>query len=251
MKIPDLTANAIDISVVIPIYNEEENIGPLLEELLPILGKTGKTFEIVCIDDSSTDNSLSVLEEIKKRFSGLRIIRHSINCGESAAGATGFAHARGGIIITIDGDQQNDPADIPLLLDALENADAVCGVRRKREDDWVKRISSRIANGFRNRITGDTISDAGCTFRALRKSALREVPVFNGMHRFLPTLLRLQGYTVKEVLVNHRPRTRGTSKYGIGNRMFRGLVDCFAIRWWRRRCLPGNRVYSNKGESFS
>ncbi len=150
---------------------------------------------------------------------------------------------RGSVIITIDGDQQNDPADIPALLKALESADAVCGVRRKREDDWVKRISSRVANRFRNRVTGDTISDAGCTFRALKADTLREIPVFNGMHRFLPTLLRLQGYKVVEILVNHRPRTRGESKYGIGNRMFRGLIDCFAIRWWRRRCVPANRAF--------
>lgn len=233
----------IELSVVIPIYNEEENIEPLLEELFPILRNTRRTFEVICVDDSSTDNSLSVLKEMKKIYPELRIIRHRINSGESAAGATGFAYARGSVIITIDGDQQNDPADIPSLLEALEDADAVCGTRGKREDDWVKRISSRIANGFRNRITGDVISDAGCTFRALRTTALGEIPVFNGMHRFLPTLLRLQGYRVKEISVNHRPRTRGKSKYGIGNRMFRGLVDCFAMRWWRRRCLLGDRVH--------
>jgi dolichol-phosphate mannosyltransferase len=236
------------ISVVIPIYNEEENIEPLLEELFPILRNTGKTFEVLCIDDASTDTSVAALNEQKKKYPELRIIRHKINSGESAAGATGFAHARGSVIITIDGDQQNDPADIPLLLKTIENADAVCGVRRKREDDWVKRISSRIANGFRNRVTGDTISDAGCTFRALRAEALQEIPVFNGMHRFLPTLLRLQGYKVVEILVNHRPRTRGKSKYGIGNRAFRGLIDCFAIRWWRRRCVPADRIYIEDGK---
>ena len=232
-----------ELSVVIPIYNEEENIGPLLEELFPVLRDTGKTFEVLCVDDASTDASPSVLKEEQKKYAELRIIRHSINSGESAAGATGFANARGSVIITIDGDQQNDPADIPELLKALGSADAVCGVRRKREDDWVKRISSRVANRFRNQVTGDTISDAGCTFRALKADTLREIPVFNGMHRFLPTLLRLQGYKVVEILVNHRPRTRGESKYGIGNRMFRGLIDCFAIRWWRRRCVPANRVF--------
>ena len=241
----------IDLSVVIPIYNEEENIEPLLEELFPILRNIGRPFEIICVDDSSTDGSLSVLEKQKKRYAELRIIRHRINSGESAADATGFTHARGTVIITIDGDQQNDPADIPMLLETLKDADAVCGVRRKREDDWVKRISSRIANGFRNLVTGDTISDAGCTFRALRKNALWEIPVFNGMHRFLPTLLRLQGFKVKEILVNHRPRTRGKSKYGIGNRMFRGLVDCFAIRWWRRRCVPSDRVHKDDRKTQS
>jgi hypothetical protein len=150
----------------------------------------------------------------------------------------------------MDADQQNDPADIPALLAAPKDADAVCGIRRQREDDWVKRISSRVANGFRNRVTKDTISDAGCTFRALRREALREIPVFNGMHRFLPTLMRLQGFTVVEIGVNHRPRTLGESKYGVGNRMFRGLVDCFAILWWRKRCLPTKR-YRSENEALS
>jgi dolichol-phosphate mannosyltransferase len=238
----DMTYSDIDISVVIPVYNEEENLMPLLDELFPILRESGKGFEVICIDDASKDNSFSVLEGIKKVYAELRIVRHKLNCGESAAEATGFAHAKGDVIVTIDGDQQNDPADIPLLLEALDHADAVCGVRRKREDDWVKRISSKIANGFRNWATKDAVSDAGCTFRALKRNALKEIPVFNGMHRFLPTLLRLQGFTVTEVSVNHRPRTRGESKYGIGNRMFRGLIDCFAMIWWRRRCLPGNRA---------
>jgi dolichol-phosphate mannosyltransferase len=240
-----MATSEVELSVVIPIYNEEENIAPLLEELFPVLRGTGKTFEVLCVDDASTDSSLSVLKEQQKKYAELRIVRHNINSGESAAGASGFANAEGGVIVTIDGDQQNDPADIPALLRTLEGADAVCGVRRKREDDWVKRISSRVANRFRNRVTGDKISDAGCTFRALKADTLREIPVFNGMHRFLPTLLRLQGYKVVEILVNHRPRTRGKSKYGIGNRMFRGLIDCFAIRWWRRRCVPANRVLSD------
>lgn len=243
-----MSENIIELSIVIPIFNEEENIEPLLEELIPVLKKTKKRFEVICVDDASTDNSLSVLQKASKKYPELRVIRHKINSGESAAGATGFANAKGEIIITIDGDQQNDPADIPMLLKEIENADAVCGVRRKREDDWVKRVSSRIANKFRNFVTGDNILDAGCTYRAIRKSTLKEIPVFNGMHRFLPTLLRLQGYKVKEVLVNHRPRTRGKSKYGIGNRMFRGIIDCLAIRWWKKRCVPANRTYQNLQE---
>jgi glycosyltransferase involved in cell wall biosynthesis len=240
----------IEMTVIIPVYNEEENVEPLIGELFPVLRSNGRSFEVIYVDDSSTDNSLSVLEEMRKRYAELRVLRHRVNFGQSAALATGFAHARGNIIITLDGDQQNDPADLPLLFDAMGNFDAVCGVRKKRADNWVRRVSSRIANGFRNWITKDTITDAGCTYRALRKSALSEIPVFDGMHRFLPTLLRLQGYSVKEIPVNHRPRTRGQTKYGIGNRMFRGIVDCFAMRWWRRRCLPGHRIYIDKRESF-
>jgi len=245
-----MAPSKIALSVVIPVYNEQDNLKPLLEELFPVLNDIGRTFEVICVDDASTDRSFSVLQELQKKFAELRIIQHTLNCGESAGEATGFAHARGDWIVTMDADQQNDPADIPALLAAPKDADAVCGIRRRREDDWVKRISSRVANGFRNRVTKDTISDAGCTFRALRREALREIPVFNGMHRFLPTLMRLQGFTVVEIGVNHRPRTLGESKYGVGNRMFRGLVDCFAILWWRKRCLPTKR-YRSENEALS
>ena len=237
----------LKISIVIPVYNEEDNLEPLLDELFPVLIQIGCGFEVICIDDASTDGSSAVLQDLKdKKFPELRIVTHSINCGESAGQATGFANAHGDWIITMDADQQNDPADIPALLEAGKEVDAVCGIRQQREDDWVKRISSRIANGFRNRVTKDVIADAGCTFRAVKKEALREVPVFNGMHRFLPTLLRLQGFKVTEIPVNHRPRIRGESKYGIGNRMFRGLVDCFAILWFRKRCFPTKRFAPGK-----
>ncbi|CAB1055654.1 Glycosyl transferase, group 2 family [Olavius sp. associated proteobacterium Delta 1] len=154
-------------------------------------------------------------------------------------------------VVTMDADQQNDPADIPTLLEASKEADAVCGIRQNRQDDWVRRISSRIANGFRNWVTQDDIADAGCTFRAVRRVALGEIPVFKGMHRFLPTLLRLQGFKVIEIPVNHRPRTRGESKYGVRNRLFRGLIDCFAILWFRKRCFPANRFSPPNGASTS
>ena len=246
-----MAASDLKISVVIPVYNEEENLEPLLEELFPVLTEIGSAFEVICVDDASTDGSLAVLQTLLTKYSELKIVRHRLNCGESAAEASGFANARGDWIVTMDADQQNDPADIPALLAAAVKADAVCGVRQKREDDWVKRISSKIANGFRNWVTKDVVADAGCTFRALRREALREVPVFNGMHRFLPTLLRLKGFKVVEIPVNHRPRIRGVSKYGIGNRMFRGLVDCFAILWFRKRCFPTNRFSPQKEAATS
>ena len=234
-----------DLSVVIPVFNEEDNLEPLLKELEGVLAGLGRSYEVLCIDDCSTDRSLEVLKQLKATRPWLRILRHGVNSGESAAEATGFEHANGDIIITMDADQQNDPHDIPALLDSLkDDIVAVCGVRRKREDDWVKRLSSRTANVFRNWATGDRISDAGCTFRALRRQALREVLVFNGMHRFLPTMLRLQGYKVVEILVNHRPRVKGLSRYGVGNRVWRGMEDCFAMRWYRRRCVRGARFES-------
>ena len=238
----------IDLSVVIPVHNEEDNLEPLMIELQQALTLTGRTFEVICVDDRSTDGSLAVLERLRAERPYLRVVRHRVNAGESAGQATGFAHARGDVIITMDADQQNDPADIPALLAALrDDVSGVCGVRRVREDNWVRRVSSRLANGFRNRVTGDRVSDAGCTYRALRRSALRELPVFNGLHRFIPTLLRYQGCKVEEIVVNHRARTRGKSKYGIGNRLWRGLADCVAMRWYRARCVPYDRVAGGAG----
>ena len=235
----------VDISVVIPVFNEQENLEPLIVELEQELNRLSLQYEIVCVDDRSTDQSLQKLQALQRGHPYLRVIRHLVNSGESAGQATGFAFSQGDVIITMDADQQNDPADIPAMLKALHSdIVAVCGVRRIREDDWIRRLSSKIANRFRNAITGDQISDAGCTFRALRRSALRELPVFNGLHRFLPTILRLQGYRVVEIAVNHRQRTRGTSKYGVGNRLFRGILDCIAMRWFRRRCVRGDRVVS-------
>ena len=233
----------VDLTVVIPVYNEAANLEPLMLELEQALRQTDRSFEVVCVDDRSTDRSLEVLRELQATRPFLRIARHRVNSGESAAQATGFARARGDIVITMDADQQNDPADLPRLLAALgPDVAAVCGVRGVREDNWVRRISSRIANGFRNAMTGDRVADAGCTYRALRRSALEELPVFNGLHRFLPTILRYRGYRVVELNVNHRPRTRGQSKYGIGNRLWRGLADCFAMRWYRTRCVRGDRA---------
>lgn len=235
-------AGVPEVSVVIPVHNEEDNLAPLMGELEPVLAALGKPFEVILVDDTSTDGSLEVMRRLAGSRPWLRVVRHLVNQGESAAQATGFAAARGAYIVTMDADQQNDPADLPALFAALgPGVAAVCGVRRKREDDWVKRVSSRTANRFRDALLGDRISDAGCTYRVLRKAALREVPAFNGMHRFLPTILRFQGYTCVELLVNHRPRTRGKSKYGVGNRLWRGLRDCLAMRWFKRRCLRGDR----------
>jgi len=231
------------LSVVIPVFNEEDNLHSLLDELTSVMRPLGRPFEILCVDDASTDRSLQVLNELRARHPELRVLRHRVNSGESAAQASGFACARGEIIVTMDADLQNDPHDIPALLEALRpEVAAVAGVRRQRLDDTTRRLSSRIANGFRNWVTGDRIADAGCTFRALRRSAVRELPVFNGLHRFIPTLLRRQGYPVVEMLVNHRPRTRGQSKYGVGNRLWRGLRDCFGIRWFSARAVRGDRL---------
>lgn len=232
-----------ELSIVIPVYNEQDNLAPLVDELDECLGRLGKRCEVICVNDGSTDGSLQVLLEMQKTRPFLKVISHRVNSGESAGEATGFRSAEGDVVITMDADQQNDPADIPVLWEAMKrDVDCVCGVRKQRMDDWVKRMSSRIANRFRDWVVGDHVSDAGCTFRAIRRSALREIVVFNGMHRFLPTILRAQGYRVVEIEVHHRERTRGMSKYGIGNRLWRGIVDCLAVRWYVKRAIRGDRI---------
>ena len=230
----------VDLSVVVPCYDERDCIADLVREIDGVLDGLTLRSEILVVDDT-----VAVLEVLRARHPRLRVALHSLNCGQSAAVATGLACSRGDLLATLDGDGQNDPADLPRLLEALDGTgghDAVCGVRRRRRDSWVKRASSRVGNRFRDLVTGDRVSDAGCALRVLRRAAISELPIFNGMHRFLPTLLRAQGYDVIELDVDHRPRTAGRSKYGIGNRLWRGIADCVAVRWYRRRAVRGRRL---------
>lgn len=235
------------LSVIIPFYNEKENIAPLFKELIPVLRSLSVPFEVLCIDDGSNDNTLLELKEQKKIYPELRIFAHKFNLGQSAAYATGFIYSNGDIIITIDGDMQYYADDILLLLDKLKEADIVCGVREKRKDSLAKKIPSKLGNMVRNFILKDQITDMGCTFRAIKREALKEVPIFKGMHRFLPTILKFQGYKVIECKVRHRPRLYGKSKYGIWNRL-NFFLDCFGILWWKRRCLPRNRIKQEQNE---
>ncbi|WP_045219850.1 glycosyltransferase family 2 protein [Desulfonatronum thioautotrophicum] len=230
------------LSCILPIFDEEGCLEPLLQELEATLRELGRPYEIICVDDCSRDDSLALLSRLREQNDRLRLIRHTSNLGQSAAFATGFQVAAAPILITMDADMQHDPADIPRLLAALTpTTDMVCGVRANRRDTWIKRLSSRVANRFRDIVSGDRITDAGCTFRVLRRSAVVELAVFNGMHRFLPTLLRCRGLSVAELPINHRPRTSGVSKYGIGNRLWRGLLDCIAVRWYAQRAIPARR----------
>ncbi len=235
--------SSLRLSVVLPAFDEEGCVERLIREILSVTRPLAVPFEIVVTNDASRDSTGAILDRLADELPELVVVHHAINCGLSAALATGLERARGEIVVMMDGDEQADPHDIPALLAALQpDVDIVCGYRARRLDDFVKRASSKIGNGFRKLVTGDRVRDAGCTFRATRRDTLREIPVFNGMHRFLPTLYRYQGFRRVEVPVNHRPRTTGVSKFGIGNRMFRGVFDCFAMLWWRRRMLPARRV---------
>ena len=227
-------------SLVVPIYNEEENVANLLAEVGDVLAPHGP-FEVIAVDDGSRDGSLARMRQWKREHAAhwLRILCLERNSGQSAAVMAGAEQARAAIVATIDGDMQNDPRDIPAMLAIVESgrADAVCGVRRKRKDTLVRRVSSRVGNGVRNWLTGDRVADAACGIKVIRREFFLRAPKFAGMHRFMATLVRYLGGTVAELDVNHRPRAAGTAKYGIGNRIWRGLRDCFAMRWLRTRVL--------------
>jgi len=225
------------ISVVIPVYNEEENLPELFRELTEVLEKLSVSFEIIFIDDGSKDRSGAILREFAHKDERVRIIFFQKNSGQSAAFAAGFRSARGEIVVTMDADLQNDPHDIPLLLDKITSYDVVCGWRANRQDSLVRKISYRIANKIRNWLSDEQIKDVGCSLKAFRRECLQNFYYFKGMHRFFPTLIKMEGCLVTEVKVNHRPRRFGEAKYGIGNRAFRGLIDLLAVRWMKKRLL--------------
>lgn len=228
-----------DLSVVFPVYNEEENVPVLLGEIAAALEGRGWTYEIVAVDDGSTDRSLEVLRASRVRYPMLRVLALEKNSGQTAALDAAWHAARGLHVVSLDADLQNDPADIPGMMQGLEasGADMVIGVRVNRRDTWNRRMQSKIGNGVRNWITGDQITDTGCSLKLVKREAIDHVHLFTGMHRFLPTLVRYAGYRVIERPVNHRPRRFGQSKYGAMNRAFRGLADCFAVRWMGKRML--------------
>ncbi|MCA8977083.1 MAG: glycosyltransferase family 2 protein [Planctomycetes bacterium] len=227
-------------SLVVPIYNEEENVGALLAEIGEVLAACAP-FEVIAVDDGSVDHSLERMREWKRQRAAdwLRVLRLAQNGGQSAAVMAGVEAARAPIVATVDGDMQNDPRDLPAMVERVESGqvDGVFGVRWQRRDTLVRRVSSRVGNRVRNWITGDAVTDAACGIKVVRRDLFLRVPRFIGMHRFMATLVRYCGGRVEEVNVNHRQRNAGTAKYGIGNRMLRGLRDCFAVRWLRSRIL--------------
>jgi dolichol-phosphate mannosyltransferase len=226
------TTSSSEISVVVPLFNEEESIAILQTELSAAL--KGFDYEIIFVDDGSVDRTADRIETAPN----IRLIRFEKNCGQSAAIYAGLTAARGGTVVIIDGDLQNDPADIPkLLAEIARGADLVCGYRVKRRDTLVKRATSQIANAVRSRYTKDGVRDTGCTLKAMRRECMSTLLPFKGMHRFIPALVKAAGYRLVEVPVNHRPRRFGQSKYGLGNRALRATVDMFGVRWLLSRQL--------------
>lgn len=215
---------------MVPVYDEEESLRTLCTEVGEALASLEGGFELIFVDDGSADASLEVLRELEALDSRVSVIALGDHRGQSAALAAGFAAARGELVATLDADLQNDPADIPRLMQQLDRADVVNGIRSVRCDSTVRRWSSRVANTVRNRLTGESVTDVGCSLRVMRASFLRRVELGAGMHRFLPTLLRLEGARLAEVPVAHRPRRYGRSKYGIRNRLLPGARDLLAVR---------------------
>jgi len=225
------------LSVVVPFYNEEGNVEPLHHEVDAALSNVEGGVEFVYVDDGSADGTLGKLVELGKRDDRVRVVSLRSNSGQSAALEAGFAAVRGEVTATLDGDLQNDPNDIPRLLTALDEADVVNGIRVDRQDTWVRKISSKIGNGFRNWVTRESVTDVGCSMRVMRSRYVKRVKLFKGMHRFLPTLMRMEGARITERPVAHRSRRHGESKYGIGNRAFVGFMDVLAVRWMQSRAV--------------
>jgi dolichol-phosphate mannosyltransferase len=228
----------LPLSVVVPVHNERDNVLPLVEEIVAAL-RGRIAFEIVYVDDASRDDSLAVLREARARYPELRVVRHLVQAGQSAAVRNGVKAARGAWIATLDGDGQNDPADIPKLLAARDRADPAvklfAGWRVDRRDDFVKRVSSKVANAVRSRLLRDATPDTGCGIKLVERETFLELPAFDHMHRFLPALVQRAGFRVESVPVNHRHRTRGVSKYGMWNRLWVGLADLRGVGWLIRR----------------
>ncbi len=235
-RFPGRARGVLELTLVAPVYDEEANVERLHARVLEVFGARDG-WELILVDDGSRDRSPELIRALAVRDPRVVGIFFERNCGQTAAIAAGIQLARGKLIATLDADLQNDPGDLPAMIELMAQHDAVVGWRMKRRDTFVRRASSRIANGVRNWISKDSIRDTGCSLKVFRAEAIQALPLFEGLHRFLPTLLRYHGFSVVEHGVGHHPRTAGVSKYGVWNRVFRATKDLFAVRWMRTRLL--------------
>ena len=233
-----MNVNNPEISLVIPCYNEEGNLRELIAAIRKSVDPLNIPYEVVITDDCSKDNSWKILKDLAAEDKRIRVQKLEFNCGESAASFAGLKASRGKYLFTMDADLQNDPKDLPKFLEQLKNFDCVCGTRvkvRGEGDNFIRVASSRIANAVRNKLSGEKISDAGCTYRAFKRECIENLKFFKGMHRFLPTLFRVEGHTVTEIEVGNNPRFAGKSNYGVWNRLFASFYDLLAVRWMKQR----------------
>jgi len=235
MKLSAEDPKEIELSVVVPVYNEAESLPLLVPQLVEVLNRLRRRYEIIVVDDKSSDGSREVLKGMVGLYPSLCLLFLDRNYGLSTALVAGMRQARGGWIATIDSDLQMDPADLPRLLNALNSSDMATGWRQERKDTLMKRLSSKIANAVRNWLSADIVNDSACTFRVFRRECVQEIPVFSGMHRFLPTLVKMEGYRVIEIPITHHPRRFGKSKFNIRNRIWRSFIDLLGVRWMKSR----------------
>jgi glycosyltransferase involved in cell wall biosynthesis len=229
---------APELSVVIPCLNERENLEPLVNAIRATLDALKLSYEVVLADDCSTDGSWEFIGQLSASDPKIRARRLASTSGQSAAMWVGIQAARGKVIVTMDADLQNPPSEIPKFLEALKEADCVCGSRiasRRRGDSLVRMMCSKIANSIRNMVLRETVSDSGCCFRAFRSECIQRIRFFRGAHRFLPALMNMEGFTVTEIAVDHRPRHAGRTHYGIWNRLLESPADLMAVRWMKKR----------------
>ncbi|HLA38331.1 MAG TPA: glycosyltransferase family 2 protein [Candidatus Brocadiales bacterium] len=224
-----------NLSVVFPVHNEADSLGELLSRLLPVLKGLKQSYEVIFVDDASTDRSWEVMKGLRTNNPHVRLIRFKKNCGESAALEAGFKAARGDMVVAMDADLQSDPKDIPGLLGKLKEYDVAWGLRAERKDAWLRSLVSWGGNTLRQIIMGDNAKDAGSPLRAMRREVVQKVKLFKGLHRFYPTLCRMEGFKVIEIPISHFPRKFGESKYNIRNRLFKFLVDLLAVKWMQNR----------------
>jgi dolichol-phosphate mannosyltransferase len=231
------TSASPHLSLVVPVHDEEGNLEPLWREIEALLAARPETVEVLFVNDGSSDGSSAILDRLRASDARIRVLDHDRNHGLTAALDCGFHHARGAVIAMCDADLQNPPGELAKLLDALPGFDMVIGWRKHRDDPWLKRISSRIANAWRNWRTQEQVHDTGCGLKVFRREVIERIRLFQGLHRFLPTLARYEGFKVTEVVVAHRPRASGRSHFGVWNRLFRGMRDTRAVVWMRDRRL--------------
>ena len=224
-----------NLSIVFPVHNEADSLGELLSRLLPVLKGLNQSYEVIFVDDASTDRSWEVMKELRANNPHVRVIRFRKNCGESAALEAGFKATRGDVVVAMDADLQSDPKDIPGLLEKLKEYDVAWGLRAERKDEWLRSLMSWGGNTLRQVIMGDNASDAGSPLRVMRREVVQKVKLFKGLHRFYPTLCRMEGFKVIEIPISHFPRKFGESKYNIRNRLFKFLVDLLAVKWMQNR----------------
>jgi dolichol-phosphate mannosyltransferase len=234
-----------ELAIIVPVYDEADNILPMAREVGEAMKNVAMDWELVFVDDASKDATWQRIQELRKSNPRVRGLKHKKNAGQSAALWTGILNTDTPLIATLDGDLQNDPADLPKLIAEIKDVDFVCGVRTKRKDTWVRRVSSKIARWARKSALGVDFADTGCAFRVFKRSTLEGLFGFNGLHRFLPVLVHGGGHRTKEIPINHRARVAGVSKYGVFNRLGRGIYDLIAVGWYQRRRVHRQELHED------